>query len=55
MEIINKFVDFYKYCKDCKHLEEKETDEPCNTCLDNPVNLHSQKPVKFEENKNKKK
>ena len=46
------FVDFKKYCKTCKYRGVKETDEPCNECLENPMNLFSQKPVKWEERKN---
>lgn len=41
-------VDFMKYCKTCKHKDNPPHEEPCNECLNNPVNLHSQKPVKFE-------
>lgn len=44
-----KEVYFHKYCESCKHKGLKDTDEPCNECLDNPVNLYSHKPVKYEE------
>ena len=53
--IINKFVDFYKYCSTCKHYEKRMDEDPCDECLENPVNLHSQKPVKYEAVKNVKK
>lgn len=43
-----KFVAFCKYCLSCKHVDKKDIEEPCNTCLDNPVNLNSEKPVKYE-------
>ena len=46
-----KMVYYHEYCKDCKHEKVKDTDEPCNECLDNPINLYSHKPVKFEEKK----
>lgn len=43
-----KEVYFHEYCKTCKHWEVKDLDEPCNTCLEDPVNLYSHKPVKYE-------
>lgn len=43
-----KEVYFHEYCKTCKHWEAKDLDEPCNTCLEDPVNLYSHKPVKYE-------
>ena len=45
-----KEVHFNEYCKLCKHKDVKDVEDPCNECLDNPINLHSRKPVKFEEN-----
>lgn len=44
-----KEVYFDRYCETCKHRELKDTDEPCNECLENPINLHSHKPVMWEE------
>lgn len=44
-----KIVHFDKYCKTCKHKEKKETEEPCAECLENPTNLHSHQPVKYQE------
>jgi hypothetical protein len=49
MEYPYKIVDFEKYCKDCKYKETNSDLDPCNECLSNTVNLHSEKPVKFEE------
>lgn len=43
-----KEVYFDKYCKTCKHTKKKDTEEPCDECLDNPINLHSHKPVNWE-------
>lgn len=51
METDYLFVDFKKYCEICKHKDVEETEDPCNECLENPMNLFSQKPVKWEENK----
>ena len=44
-------VDFKKYCETCKHKDVKETKDPCNECLENPTNLYSHKPVKWEDAK----
>ena len=49
MEYLDKMVDFKKYCVTCKHKDVNEVKDPCNECLDNPVNLHSQKPIHYEE------
>ena len=48
MEDSYKKVFFGQYCKTCKHLDTKEDKEPCNECLNEPVNLYSHKPVKYE-------
>ena len=44
----DKFVEFDKYCKDCKYWTKKDSEEPCNECLSNPVNSNSKKPINFE-------
>lgn len=44
-----KEIYFHEYCKTCKHSDIMDIEEPCNECLNNPVNLHSHKPVKWEE------
>lgn len=49
MELRDKFVDFDVYCPMCKHFVKDGTEEPCNTCLECPVNEYSHKPVYFEE------
>lgn len=48
MEIIEKIVDFEKYCKYCKHNNDPEYTEPCRFCLDTPVNNNSERPIYFE-------
>jgi hypothetical protein len=48
-----KEVHFHEYCKTCKHKDLSEAEDPCFDCLDNPVNVHSHKPVHYEEKKNK--
>lgn len=55
MEGEHLFVDFKKYCETCEHKDVEETKDPCNECLENPMNLFSHKPVKWEEKKHKKK
>ena len=47
----DKEVFFYKYCHKCKHEDCREADEPCSTCLNNPVNDFSHKPINFKEKK----
>ena len=49
----NKEVYFNQYCHKCKHADVNDHDKPCDECLDEPVNLHSHKPVKFEEKEKK--
>ena len=44
-------VEFEKYCKDCKFKDCKSTVEPCDTCLSEPTNYGTTKPVKFEKKK----
>lgn len=43
-----KIVEFDKYCSKCKHKDKSEQEDPCFECLENPVNLGSRKPIKFE-------
>ena len=49
MDIIERIVEFHKYCPTCKHRDVEGTEEPCNECMENPVNTYSEKPVKWEE------
>lgn len=51
MEYDYKEVYFAQYCKTCKYKDVDDTKDPCNDCLSEPCNLHSHKPVKYEENK----
>lgn len=43
-----KEVYFNQYCKTCKHAKKKEHEEPCEECLDNPINQYSHKPINWE-------
>lgn len=49
MDEIYKEVYFHEYCVNCKHREVKNHEDPCNECLDKPLNLYSHKPVNWEE------
>lgn len=44
-----KEVYFGEWCSKCKHYKKREDEDPCYDCLDEPVNVHSHKPVYFEE------
>jgi hypothetical protein len=46
-----KEVRFDIYCKTCKYKDLLETEDPCESCLLEPVNLHSEKPVSYKEAK----
>lgn len=48
-EQIYREVKFNVYCEKCKYKGTKEEDYPCCECLDNPLNLYSNKPTKFED------
>lgn len=43
-----KIVSFRYWCPLCKYATVPETEDPCNECMHDPVNLNSTKPVKFE-------
>lgn len=48
MEYIDKIVDF-SWCKKCKHEDLDDYTNPCHDCLNSPTNVHSSKPINFEE------
>ena len=49
MQTETKEVYFATYCPLCKNQALPETEDPCNECLTEPVNIESHKPVNFEE------
>ena len=49
LENIYQEVDFNKHCKTCKYEELSEKFDPCNECLDSPMNSYSDKPIYWEE------
>ena len=48
-----RIVDFATYCPKCKNWKTEENEEPCNECLEHPMNLYTDRPVKFEEKEKK--
>ena len=42
-----RIVCFALYCGSCAHFEKKENEEPCDDCLDHPMNEHTDKPVNW--------
>ena len=44
-----KEVYFNQYCKTCQHKDVDESEDPCDECLNEPVNSYSHKPVNYEE------
>ena len=44
-----KEVYFNEYCKKCKYGPTNEGEDPCNSCLLQPYNYDSHKPVNFKE------
>lgn len=53
MDNIYKIIEFEQWCPKCKHVEVDEYSEPCFSCIAEPVNVESKKPVKFEEKDDK--
>ena len=44
-----KIVYYEKHCPWCKYEEVDENNDPCSECLCQPVNEHTDRPVKWEE------
>lgn len=44
-----RFVEFYRYCKKCKHSDRSEHKPPCSECISEPVREYSHRPAKYEE------
>lgn len=45
---VYKEVYFHEYCKKCKHEKKEETEEPCDECLSEPLNLDTHCPVRYD-------
>jgi hypothetical protein len=48
MEDRYKFVEYEKYCNQCKFKDTPDDEEPCDECLTISGRLYSHKPEKFE-------
>lgn len=48
MEIVEHLVEFDVWCEKCEYADKREDEEPCDSCLECPVNTHSHRPVKFK-------
>lgn len=44
-----KEVYFSQYCKTCEYQKREEYEDPCDECLNEPVNVNSHKPVNWKE------
>ena len=49
MKEIYKEVYFNEYCKTCKYEKTKECEDPCDECLQYPMNVYSHKPINWKE------
>lgn len=47
MEYPFKEVDFTTYCPKCKYEDVEDIKDPCNECLDYPMNENTVKPVNY--------
>lgn len=47
MEYPLKEVYFDNFCALCQYKDNEEHESPCDECLEEPVNEHSHRPVKF--------
>lgn len=46
---MDHIVKYEDWCKLCKHKDVDEKDDPCDSCLEQPINTDSRKPVLYEE------
>ena len=44
-----KEVNYYEFCKKCKHYNLNEVKDPCNDCLGEFAREGTEKPLYFEE------
>lgn len=47
MDIEYKEVKFDKYCPICKYGDGPEKDDICNECLEEGMNLETEKPINY--------
>ena len=53
MESKEKIVDYFQYCPRCQHYLTSDTEDPCDECLRECVNIDSHKPINFKEKEGK--
>ena len=41
-------VDFKRYCPHCEFFDTPEWEDPCDECLNNPINDASRAPVLYK-------
>ncbi len=44
---VKHIVRYDRWCEQCKHKDTPENNEPCEDCLNNPIN-ETEKPLRFE-------
>lgn len=44
-------VDYFKFCRKCKHWDKGKESDICSDCLEQNVRESSRKPVHYEEEK----
>lgn len=49
MELRDKEVYFETWCPKCEYYALDESEDPCDECLNNPVNQYTHRPVCFKE------
>lgn len=54
MDEVYKEVEFDSYCPKCKHFKKLEEEDPCFDCMNEPLNLYSHRPVKYEKESKRK-
>lgn len=48
MEEQYKEAYFAQHCRSCEYKNLDELEEPCDECLEKPMNLYSHKPVNYK-------
>ena len=48
MDYHEQFVEFDKYCATCQYEKNSEAEEPCDECLEHPVNWETNKPYCYK-------
>ena len=51
-ETRKKEVFYSEYCLRCEHYPKSDQEEPCDSCLEQPFNYDSHKPINFKEGQN---